>query len=144
MTSTISYQPQTTKLCNKCGITYSTTNFSKDKLNKDGLHTNCKQCKSTSNKLWRKENRDKKAATQAHRRAIKLKSTPIWFEKEEVDCLYSQSRKITEQTGIKHHVDHIVPQQSSIVCGLHCISNLRIIPAKENCSKGNHHWPDMP
>lgn len=47
-------------------------------------------------------------------------------------------------TGRKFQVDHIVPLQSKIVCGLHNEFNLRVIPASVNGSKGNRFWPFMP
>jgi hypothetical protein len=50
----------------------------------------------------------------------------------------------TRATGVLHEIDHVVPLRSKIVCGLHAETNIRVIPAFENRSKGNRHWPDMP
>lgn len=82
----------------------------------------------------------------AKRRAAKLSATPSWVDKEHEDrikSIYSACIKVSERTKIPHHVDHIVPLQSDKVCGLHVWWNLRIIPAKENLSKGNRTWPNM-
>lgn len=47
-------------------------------------------------------------------------------------------------TGIPHDVDHVVPLINDIVCGLHAETNVQVIPAVLNRSKGNRFWPDMP
>lgn len=83
-------------------------------------------------------------AKAAKRRSAKLLATPSWINEEIVLSIYKEASILTKSTGIKHHVDHIVPLQSSIVCGLHCESNLRIVTFEENLSKGNRIWPDMP
>ena len=84
------------------------------------------------------------AAGVMKRRASKIQATPIWFNKFEVDEIYNKAKQLTAITGISYHVDHIIPLHSKIVCGLHCTSNLRVIPAHENIAKGNRYWEDMP
>lgn len=65
------------------------------------------------------------------------KSLP--FEQERVAIIYEVAKRITELTGIEHHVDHIVPIKGADVSGLHVACNLRVITASENMSKGNSH-----
>jgi hypothetical protein len=90
---------------------------------------------------WARRHRGKCSATNAKRRSAKLSATPAWVEFDAILSLYTEARSKSESEGVVYHVDHIVPLQSEFVCGLHCLSNLQIIPGKENISKGNRTWP---
>ena len=86
------------------------------------------------------------ALYDAKRRAAYLRAIPKWYglEKEAILAIYAECKQISLMSGVKHAVDHIVPLQSPIVCGLHAIANLRIITFSENTAKLNRHWPNMP
>jgi hypothetical protein len=45
----------------------------------------------------------------------------------------------SELTGIKWHVDHIVPLHHKKACGLHAAANIQVVPAYFNLKKGNRH-----
>lgn len=77
-------------------------------------------------------------------RAIKLHAVPKWADLESIKEIYLESREKSLQTGTHYHVDHIVPLQSKLVCGLHVEYNLQILSAKENMQKSNSFWPSMP
>jgi hypothetical protein len=102
-----------------------------------------KEKRAAANKAWRMANKSKLTAKAAKRRAAKLQATPLWCEHEEIQSIYAEAAKLTNDTGTQHHVDHDVPLISDFVCGLHCLANLRIITAAENLSKGNRTWTDM-
>jgi 5-methylcytosine-specific restriction endonuclease McrA len=42
-------------------------------------------------------------------------------------------------TGIKWHVDHIIPLKGKLVSGLHVWNNFAVIPKVENLRKGAKH-----
>lgn len=77
------------------------------------------------------------AAHYKARQQRKRKAMPAWANEENIKAIYRQCAFVTRITGIKHHVDHYFPLQSSLVCGLHNEYNLRIIPAAANLSKAN-------
>ena len=71
--------------------------------------------------------------------SMELKATPSWANDFFIEEIYMLCQLRTELTGIKHHVDHIVPLRSKVVCGLDVHNNLRVIPAEDNMKKGNRH-----
>lgn len=129
------------------------------KRNKDKHNRYVKNAKAKNPELynafstsWKKRNPEKRkqvVAEYAQRNVAKIRSAhriyetkkvnacPAWVSREELQEIYARCRQITIDTGIQHHVDHIVPLRNKRVCGLHVPWNLRIVPAQENLSKGN-------
>ena len=88
-------------------------------------------------KKWREENRGLRAAYNAKRRAAERNATPCWVDSKEIESKYVEARRRTKVSGIQYDVDHIIPLNSPIVCGLHVEYNLRVITATANNRKGN-------
>ena len=86
---------------------------------------------------WYEANFDKVLATNSSRRAGVDRASPSWVDKKQIEVIYKKCKQLSEATGIKHHVDHIVPLKNKIVCGLHVPWNLQIIPAEDNLKKRN-------
>jgi hypothetical protein len=93
---------------------------------------------------WRERNKDYDAFRQRTRRALKEFAIPKWVDMEKISRFYAEAKRLTAETGIQHHVDHMVPLKSPYVCGLHVHDNLRVVPWIENLKKRNLWWPDMP
>ena len=89
------------------------------------------------NKVWRETNPHLKAAKEAHRRASKSRATPPWADSKAIKAIYEEAARLSKETGVQMHVDHVVPLKSDIVCGLHCEANLRVVSAAENLRKSN-------
>ena len=86
---------------------------------------------------WTRANREKRRASTAKRMAMKLRAIPMWADLNAIQAFYADTPR-------GYQVDHIVPLDSPIVCGLHCEANLQYLPSSENQSKRNFWWPDMP
>lgn len=89
---------------------------------------------------YKKNNADKVNYRTQRRRALKAQACPSWLT--EWDCFviqeyYYKAKCLEELTGIKWHVDHIHPLNSTVLCGLHVPWNLQLLPAVINMSKGN-------
>lgn len=86
---------------------------------------------------WQTENRDKRNALAAKRRAQKLNATPAWADLARIRQIYTAAKGMTELLGEPWHVDHVLPLCGDTVSGLHVHENLQILPGRENVKKGN-------
>ena len=71
------------------------------------------------------------------RRKRRDKSIPPWANKKAIRAIYIKARQLTLETGVKHEVDHIIPSNHELVCGLHVENNLQILTESENIKKSN-------
>jgi hypothetical protein len=76
-------------------------------------------------------------ARTMQRQAAQRRAVPPWVNLVAIRAFYEEAKRLTSETGIRHHVDHIVPLRGRNVCGLHIAINLRVITESENCRKSN-------
>lgn len=91
-------------------------------------------------KAHRSANKAEYNARASKRRASKLNATPSWLtteHKEQIRELYEICQAFKLFTGLKYHVDHIIPLVHPLVCGLHVPWNLQILEEKDNLRKNN-------
>jgi len=98
-------------------------------INKNYYLNNKDKIKQYS-KDYRLKNPNFKKSHCAKRRALKLKATPKFANLEKIKEIYKNCPK-------GYVVDHIVPLQGKIVCGLHVEWNLQYLTKSENSSKCN-------
>jgi len=82
---------------------------------------------------YKKRTRPKQNAHNAKRRAQKLDQTPPDADFEKIEKIYEEAKRLEEETGKPHHVDHKVPLSRG---GKHHQDNLRPVPAIDNLRKG--------
>jgi 5-methylcytosine-specific restriction endonuclease McrA len=102
----------------------------------------CKECslRRGYEKLKNKElmeqyrTRAKVNAKTYRYRTRKKDQCPDDADHEKIESFYREAERLTEETGIMHHVDHIVPISKG---GQHHHDNLQVLTATENLKKGN-------
>jgi hypothetical protein len=70
-------------------------------------------------------------------------ATPPWANMGEIRKKYNEAARLSWETGVPHVVDHIIPLNHPLVCGLHVAYNLRAITAGANGAKSNTWCPDQ-
>lgn len=88
---------------------------------------------AASQKKYREKRRPYNTERQVRRRA----QVASWANLDAIRAIYVECRRLTKETGIPHHVDHIIPLNGKNVSGLHVETNLQILMASENCRKRN-------
>ena len=94
-----------------------------------------KDKKREYDKLYVAQNAARVRSYKAKRRAKERKATPPWLTEDHLEAIravYTEAERLTQETGIPHQVDHIVPLSGKTVSGLHVPWNLRAIPAVDN------------
>lgn len=163
----------TTYVCRTCCQVKLRDDFPRDRTKRSGVQSNCRVCDRAANKAWREANRDRNSkrasdwqrknkdrvavrnsrwkaanrptvnATEARRRAAKLNAVAQWADHDLISDIYRYA-KIMREAGLACDVDHIVPLQNVAVCGLHVHSNLTVLLASDNRSKGSRFVPGAP
>ena len=90
-------------------------------------------------KKWANENPGLRSFYSAQRRQASTTQTIAMTEEQiaEMKSIYDRAKSISKQTGVLHHVDHIIPLKAKNCLGLNVPWNLHVITAQENMRKGN-------
>lgn len=88
-------------------------------------------------KAWVDANRGLVRLYKRYNKLKRKQARPSWVDIRELVEIENVCRRVSQETGITHHVDHIVPLNGKTVCGLDVPWNLQVIPAADNLRKSN-------
>lgn len=144
------------KQCSRCRATKFFAEFSRRTLSRDGYAAACTECRRKEQQIryWgdpaeRQETiaragRTKQArfaSDPAYKRAFNLwgaarkrkSKIPPWVS---IVDFVPICRKAIKK-GPEYEIDHVIPLNHPLVCGLHVPANLRVVLRETNLAKGN-------
>lgn len=95
-------------------------------------------------KRWRERNPSKHLAKSMAYAGGRLVRSPRWLTADDfwlMNEFYLTAKERSKATGVKHHVDHVIPLRGKSVSGLHVPSNLQVVQAETNLRKSNVFQP---
>jgi hypothetical protein len=110
-------------LCKTCARSYN-----------KNYYRNNKQASNIKSAIHYINNKSDYVEKSARRRAAKILATPIWADMSKIKEIY-----LLCPEGM--HVDHMIPLNNPLVCGLHVHNNLQYLTAQENLQKSNSFNP---
>lgn len=144
------------KTCIKCGDTKEPTEFSKHTGNRDGLQCWCRKClyaqvnnRNKERKADDPEYRKKTNAQSVERNKMRYANDPAFKSKVDHHSMLRERKLVAQFNSLSfeeqeaiiefysnrpkgYHVDHIYPVVHG---GLHCLSNLQYLLARDNHTK---------
>lgn len=141
------------KVCNGClknlsiseyslkptGVIYSKCNNCRS-LGWAEYHEKNKEYRNNSCKEYYKNNKSIFREKEKRYKLSKKGAVPIWYselDKFILEEMYYMCTQRKAATGIEHEIDHIIPLNSDIVCGLHWHKNWQILTEADNRQKSN-------
>lgn len=89
---------------------------------------------------WQAANQGLVRAGKRRRRAALANRIPVWygaFDEFVIEQAYELTVLRERATGKAWHVDHMIPLLGRAASGLHCATNIQVIPETLNRRKGN-------
>jgi hypothetical protein len=125
--------------CNECFNLYRSQPNIKDNIKKTSQQyfENNKEKILSKNKLYYQNHVAEHSARVRFNKLKRKKATPSWANKDKIMEFYLKADQLTQETGIVHEVDHIIPLNGKNVCGLHVEYNLQILTREQNRKKFN-------
>ncbi|KKL97025.1 hypothetical protein LCGC14_1838570 [marine sediment metagenome] len=90
-----------------------------------------------ASRYWRQNNPDKAASYREIRNQYLKERTPRWANLDKIKEIYLERDRLIVETGVQHHVDHVIPLNGKCISGLHIHTNLQILTAAANLNKSN-------